>query len=414
MDIHTVQMSTFQSGGKIVQIGILQAGKPIMKKLLPIPKRVWNFSAVGVNDYYVDICKKLIEQGTETSPRGKLTKELHPTTVIIQEPRKRLMTCHGRMINLPFALVEAIQIITGQNDAQALAFYNSGIISIQGDGPRGTPHWELDVFRFNAAYGERLRHFDLTSVTVDQLEHVIETLKRDPDSRQASIVLSHPLYDNYTVETNDRACNVYAHAMIRDGKLDWMQIIRSNDAIWGIPYNMVQWSHLQEWVATTLGVEVGTLFIVQDSFHVYADKYDECNNIKEFDLYMYIDTLPMMAGDGIANHLLTVERNIRTGMEYGPDDLKRLDYVIGPYWSSVIAALQSYRAFKRGRDDLALDLLPEYMEIRAPMLRNYSQWRWSKLRTFGNLLQIASLELSGIGIPHEEVAQWLGIEPVRS
>lgn len=383
-----------------------------MKKLLP--KRVWNFSAVGVNDYYVDICKKLIEQGTETSPRGKLTKELHPTTVIIQEPRKRLMTCHGRMINLPFALAETIQIITGQNDAQALAFYNSGIIAIQGDGPRGTPHWELDVFRFNAAYGERLRHFDLTSVTVDQLEHVIETLKRDPDSRQASIVLSHPLYDNYTVETNDRACNVYAHPMIRDGALDWMQIIRSNDAIWGIPYNMVQWSHLQEWVATTLGVEVGTMFIVQDSFHVYADKYNECNNIKEFDLYMYIDTLPMMAGDSIANHLLTVERNIRTGMEYGSDDLKKLDYVIGPYWTSVIAALQSYHAFKHGRDDLALDLLPEYMEIRAPMLRNYSQWRWSKLRTFGNLLQIASLELSGIGIPHEEVVQWLGIEPVRS
>jgi thymidylate synthase len=386
-----------------------------MRQLLPTPKRVWNFSAIGVNDYYAEICKKLIEQGTEAAPRGKATKELHPTTVLIQDPRKRLMTCHGRMINLPFALAEVIQIITGQNDAQALAYYNSGIISIQGDGPRGTPHWELGVQRFNAAYGERLRRFDLTSVTVDQLEHVIETLRYDPDSRQASIVLSHPLYDNYTVNTNDRACNVYAHPMIRDGKLDWMQVIRSNDAIWGVPYNMVQWAHLQEWVARSLDVEIGTMFIVQDSFHVYADKYDECRNIKEFDLYAYIDTMPMLAGDDIENSLLIVERNIRAGIEYAPGDFKKLELLVGPYWSSVMAALQSYRAFKRGQDDVALNLLPEYMEIRALMLRNYSQWRWSKLRTtFGDLLQIACLELSGIGMPHEVVKQWLGIEQIPS
>jgi thymidylate synthase len=376
-----------------------------MKKQPTVP---WNFWADGVNNYYPNVCRTLMAEGTETSPRGKATKELHPTTVLIQDPRRRLMSCHGRVLNLPFALAEAIQIITGQNDAQALAFYNSSIIDIQGDGPRGTPHWENGVIRFNAAYGERLRSFDLTSVTVDQLDHVIQTLKLDPDSRQASIVLSHPLYDNYSVDTHDRACNVYAHPMIREGKLDWMQIIRSNDAIWGIPYNMVQWSHLQEWVARSLDIQVGTMFIVQDSFHVYADKYNECKNVAPFDIYQYVHAMPMEASEPIAEALLLAEHNVRAFMEL---PMKELSRTLGVYWTDVIQTLVSYRAWKRGQDDHAFNLLPENNELRALMLRMYCQYRWKKLRsTFGDMINSAHLELSTMGIPHEEIKKWLGTE----
>lgn len=383
-----------------------------MKKLLMTPKKAWTFSAVGVNDYYPDICKILMGQGTVTSPRGLPTKELHPTTVLIQIPRFRLLSAYGRVINLPFALAEVIQIITGQNDAQALSFYNSSIIDIQGDGPRGTPNWQVGVNRFNAAYGERLRQYDMLDVKVDQLEHVIETLKLDPDSRQASIVLSHPLHDNYTMQTRDRACNVYAHPMIRDGKLDWMQVIRSNDAIWGIPYNMVQWSHLQEWVATSLGVEIGSMFIVQDSFHVYEDKYDECRNIQPFDLYHYIDTTPMEASPDIEVELDKAEKAVRSFIDI---DLKKLEVKVGPYWAAVIASLQSYREFKRGFDDKAYEILPEYPELKALMLRNYCHWRWSKTRQrYGDLIQLAFMDLMELGMDHGQVEKWLEIEQTPS
>jgi len=379
------------------------------------PRRVWDFAAEGVNDYYPRVIETLMEQGTEAAPRGKRTRELHPTTVLLQDPRKRLLTAHGRMINVPFALAEIVQIITGTNDAQALAWYNSGIIAIQGDGPRGTPHWELGVTRFNAAYGERLRQYNVGQTKMDQLEHVIKTLRKDPDSRQASIVLSHPMFDNYEVQTVDRACNVYAHAMIRDGAVDWMQIIRSNDAIWGIPYNMMQWCHLHEWVAAELQRHTGTMFIVQDSFHVYEDKYDEARKIEPFDLYQYIDVLPMSASDGIAEDLLFAERNIRAGMEYGPDKMKQLEQRVGPYWCAVIACFQSYRAFKKIHDDKAFELLPQYAELRLPMLRNYCQWRWNKMsKIFADLRHAAFLEVSMVGVPHEEVEKWLGPKQILS
>jgi thymidylate synthase len=373
--------------------------------------KVWHFPAQTVNDYYADICRILMQQGTETSPRGEKTKELHPTTALIEEPRKRLMSCYGRVLNLPFALAEAIHIITGQNDAQAMAYYSSNIIAMQGDGPRGIPGWEKKVATFNAAYGERMRGFMVGTQRVDQLEHVIQTLKHDPDSRQASIVISHPYSDNFRFTTNDKACNVYAHAMIRGGKLDWMQVIRSNDAVWGIPYNVVQWSHVQEWVAAALGVPMGHMFIVQDSFHVYERHYRECEEVKLFDLYEYLEQppIPMIASEEISHKLALAERDIRHNVVYNERVLRELEAEIGPYWRAVIATLQAFREFKSGADDVALEMLPEYSEFRAPMLRQFCYYRWNKDKSkYANQIQLAYLELASYGVSYEEVRKWLG------
>lgn len=383
---------------------------------------MYHFDAYTVNDYYTDVCGLLMKSGKETSPRGKKTKELHPTTASILNPRSRIVTSHGRVINLPFALVEVLQILGGDNDAQMLSFYNSSIIRVQGDGPRGTPNWELGVSRFNAGYGERLRaYFVGTNVSrfgprIDQLEHVIETLKRDPDSRQASIVLSHPGDDNYTAVTNDRACNVYAHAMIRDGKLDWMQVIRSNDAIWGIPYNMIQWSSVMEWVARSLKVPLGNMFIVQDSFHVYEDRYDECSALKRFDMYDFLDGAcalePMHVGKDIIGQLILQEIRIRGGYHLSVADCYAMDKMYGRYWSAVVQVLNSYAHWKRGSSDAAWEFLPEYLELRLPLVRMYCHYRWNKQPdTHGDLLFKAVSELAALGVDTSEARQWLGIAP---
>jgi thymidylate synthase len=387
-------------------------------------KGPFHFQSGSVNEYYADVCRALIDFGVDAAPRGKSTKELHPTTVLITEPRKRIMTCHNRVINLPFALLEAIQILAGHNDPQALWFYNSQIIDIQGDRPPGTfgdSFWRDKVTHFNAAYGERLRHYSVgpygvepgTSYnrdTIDQLEHVIETLRHDPDSRQASIVLSHPLRDNYQIDTKDRACNVYAHAMIREGKLDWMQVIRSNDAVWGIPYNVVQWSHVQEYVAGCLGVEVGNLFIVQDSFHVYEDKYTECRAVEAFDLYDYLYAVPAKSGTDVLQMIVDTEVAIRRGgmIDSG---FKDTALVVGTYWAAVLQAFLSYSFFKNGQSELAFKTAPVLEEIRLPLLRMYCHYRWNKDRErYDDFVRETFKDVVELGVPHEEAAKWLGIE----
>jgi thymidylate synthase len=63
--------------------------------------------------------------------------------------------------------------------------------------------------------------------------------------------------------------------MIRDNRLEWLQIMRSNDLIWGTPVNFVQFTCLQEIMAGWLGVNVGNYVHLSDSLHVYEHHWTE-------------------------------------------------------------------------------------------------------------------------------------------
>ena len=57
----------------------------------------------------------------------------------------------------------------------------------------------------------------------------------------------------------DIPCNLSSLLKIRKNQLEWMQINRSNDIYRGLPYNIVQFTTLQELMASWLGIEVGYL-----------------------------------------------------------------------------------------------------------------------------------------------------------
>ena len=56
---------------------------------------------------------------------------------------------------------------------------------------------------------------------------------------------------------------------VRDGKLEWTQIVRSNDLFLGVPHNFVQFTCLQEIMAGWLDIECGSYNHVSDSLHMY-------------------------------------------------------------------------------------------------------------------------------------------------
>jgi hypothetical protein len=68
-------------------------------------------------------------------------------------------------------------------------------------------------------------------------------------------------------------CNDMVMFRLRDnGDLDMTVCNRSNDAIWGVyGANVVQFSVLQEFVAGSLGANVGKYVQMSNSFHVYTD-----------------------------------------------------------------------------------------------------------------------------------------------
>jgi thymidylate synthase len=59
-------------------------------------------------------------------------------------------------------------------------------------------------------------------------------------------------------------------------------------------YNMVEISHLQEWVASCIDVEMGHMFVVR-RWHVYQDKYGDIIKVAPRPVQLCVDTAPMEA-----------------------------------------------------------------------------------------------------------------------
>lgn len=326
------------------------------------------------NDVYTGIVRDVMTEGLSLESRVSDVRELNPAIIKVNNPYHHLVTSQGRAVNVAFALAEVLWILGGRDEVEMVEFYNSTIGNYSDNGTN-----------FNAAYGHRLRH----AFGIDQIDQVVRTLSTDPNSRQASLVLSHPILDRgWTYneeenedghsgwlphETKDRACNVYAHLMIRQGRLNWLQVIRSNDLMWGTPYNWMQFTHLQQWIAGLLGVQMGHYTHVADSLHVYDYHFEEASRIHYFDLYEELGAKhqDMGASPGLLVELLRAEQHIRL--------TSKLEWSSNPsYWRDVLMVLQAHAKYKEGKDDAAYDILMSGDAVyAAAQTRFYIAKRWN-------------------------------------
>jgi len=194
------------------------------------------------------------------SGRGGMTDELLHVSVIIGDPRQRWVVSRQPGVNPAFAIAEAVWILLGRKDAAYLTFWNPAL-----------PTYNGHATCYDGAYGYRLRyHFG-----IDQLERAYETLLNNPDSRQVVLQIwdaGTDLPDHHGEPVRpDIPCNVMSMLKIRQGKLEWMQIMRSNDLYRGTPYNFVQFTMIQEVLAGWLGVDLGAYHHLSDSLHLYHD-----------------------------------------------------------------------------------------------------------------------------------------------
>ena len=193
----------------------------------------------------------------QNSRRGPTREILHVATSIT-DPRQRWVVSRQPPLNLAFALAEVVWIMTGRRDLAFLEYWNTKYRDFVGPSPE-----------LHGAYGYRLRHH----LGIDQLERARQVLERNPDSRQVVLQIWDSREDlpapDGTPADQDVPCNIVAVPKIRDGRLQWLQVIRSNDMFLGVPHNFVQFTSMQEILAGWLGVECGSYTQISDSLHVY-------------------------------------------------------------------------------------------------------------------------------------------------
>ncbi len=190
--------------------------------------------------------------------RGGPTREILHAAISIADPRQRWVTSRQPVLNPAFALAEVVWIMTGRNDLAFLEFWSREYRKYAGDG-----------LELHGAYGYRIRNH----LSIDQLDRAFRALSNNPDTRQVVLQIWDSEVDlpnpDGTPVDYDIPCNVISMPKVRDGKLEWQQVIRSNDVFRGLPYNLVQFTSLQEILAGWLNVECGTYNQLSDSLHVY-------------------------------------------------------------------------------------------------------------------------------------------------
>lgn len=220
------------------------------------------------------------------SSRLGSTRELLHCTFALRQPRQRWVLSRRPALNPAFAIAETVWILLGRDDAEFLNFWNPALPSFAGHGTR-----------YHGAYGRRLRG----SMGFDQLERAYQVLTHNPDSRQVVLQiwdssLDLP-YETGQARDSDIPCNVVAMPKIRDGRLEWLQVMRSNDLFLGAPHNFVQFTVMQEVMAGWLGVELGSYVQVSDSLHFYEHDLERISVAEKGDVVVNTDVLSLPKDD---------------------------------------------------------------------------------------------------------------------
>lgn len=213
--------------------------------------------------------KAKAKRGTSRqTSRAGTTRELLHCCLQVAQPQERWTISREPGINPAFALAEVVWILMGRKDSAFLNFWNPALRRFASKGPA-----------YYGAYGERLRF----RFGIDQLRAAYEALAARPDSRQVVLQIWDPAGDlpmrAGRPREEDIPCNLCSLLKVRRGRLEWVQVMRSNDLILGLPHNFVQFTMLQELMASWLGVRIGPYIHYSYSLHVYERQLGDLRRV---------------------------------------------------------------------------------------------------------------------------------------
>lgn len=107
---------------------------------------------------------------------------------------------------------------------------------------------------------------------IDQVRGLIDTLRRDPDSRRM-------LVSAWNVSELDRMalapCHAFFQCYVADGRLSLQVYQRSADLFLGVPFNIASYALLTHMLAQQAGLEVGELVWTGGDCHVYTNHVEQ-------------------------------------------------------------------------------------------------------------------------------------------
>ncbi|MBT5750176.1 MAG: thymidylate synthase, partial [Flavobacteriales bacterium] len=155
---------------------------------------------------------------------------------------------------------------------------------------------------------------------IDQITQVVETLKKNPDSRR--IIVS--AWNVGEIEQMALPpCHAFFQFYVADGKLSCQLYQRSADIFLGVPFNIASYALLTMMMAQVCNLEVG------DFIHTLGDAHIYTNHFEQTELQLSRDTkaLPKMK----------INTEVKNIFDFIIDDFELVDYEFHPHIKGKVA-----------------------------------------------------------------------------
>jgi len=173
---------------------------------------------------------------------------------------------------------ELLWFLEGSNDERRLAeiLYDDKRENLEDKKTIWTQNAEADYWKDKSKfigdvgkiYGVQWRNFN----GVDQIQELIEGLKKNPNSRRHILTAWNPSEIN---EMSLPPCHAFSQFFVSNNKLSCQLYQRSCDMFLGVPFNIASYSLLIHIIAEECKFEVGEFVHSLGDFHIYEEHFDQ-------------------------------------------------------------------------------------------------------------------------------------------
>lgn len=242
------------------------------------------YRGIHIAHIYKDILNDLLNTPEyTTNPRGMEVKEIINCVIEVQEPNMNMFKSEFRSSPEKYIGAELLWYFSGTNKSDFIENYASMWKQLKNE--KG---------EVNSAYGNLIftekNEYDYT-----QYQWVIQSLKKDKDSRQAFMHFNKPYHQHDG--NKDQVCTLTALFHIRNNKLNMTLNMRSNDVILGFMTDFTFFNILHQQVFLHMKqyypeIEMGSYTHTSHSMHLYARHYELVERMLKTDFLVH--SAPML------------------------------------------------------------------------------------------------------------------------
>jgi thymidylate synthase len=212
---------------------------------------------------YLDLIERILATGIKKADRtgtGTLSIFGHQMRFDLAESFPLATT---KKLHLKSIIHELLWFLAGSTNIQYLNEH----------GVRIWDEWADESGELGPVYGRQWRSWPAPDgSTIDQMANVVDTIRRDPDSRRLIVSAWNPTdIDRMALPP----CHCLFQFYVANGRLSCQLYQRSADVFLGVPFNIASYALLTLMVAQVTGLKAGEFVHTLGDAHLYLDHLEQ-------------------------------------------------------------------------------------------------------------------------------------------